>query len=237
MHCMNCGKELPAHARFCFACGAPVSHVVDAEQTQIAPARVESPAAYQERSNFADSTNSRSIAATSAAPSADQRGLTNAAQNAFDRPPHAGSSTEHVIFTVRPTLLFVLIGYVVAAVVALLLVVLLAYAGVPYLVSLLIALVVMFVPAATHLKRNSVLYRLTDAKLDIEQGLLMRTTKSILLRNVQDVTVSRSLWQRMFGFGNIVIDNAGAEGGSTTLVNIPDARAYADQLLNQLRAR
>lgn len=228
---MNCGKELPAHARFCFACGAPVTHVADAEETRLAPARAleeSRAAARQGQPIFPDSLTARPVV-SSAPHGASQNTLVQASGNE--------TATERVIFTVRPTLLFVLIGYAVAAIVALLLVVLLAYAGVPLFVSLLIALVAMLIPAATHLKRNSTLYRLTDAKLDIEQGLLMRTTKSILLRNVQDVTVSRSLWQRVFGFGNIVIDNAGAEGGTTTLVNIPDARRYADLLLNQMRSR
>ncbi len=51
-------------------------------------------------------------------------------------------------------------------------------------------------------------YTVTDAKLQIDTGLIARTTKNIPLSKVQDVTVSASIPQRLMGFGDIIIDNA-----------------------------
>jgi uncharacterized membrane protein YdbT with pleckstrin-like domain len=98
-----------------------------------------------------------------------------------------------------------------------------------------LALALLLIPAFYHIKRNTVRYTLTDSKIEIDQGLIARTTRNIPLRNIQDVTVSSSIPQRMLGFGNLIIDNASETGGTTILRNINDPRHYADLLLRELR--
>ena len=98
-----------------------------------------------------------------------------------------------------------------------------------------IALALLLVPAYKHLKRNTVRYTLTDSKIEIDQGLVSQTTRNIPLRNIQDVTVSSTVLQRLLRFGNLVIDNASETGGTTVLRNIPDPRRHADLLLRELR--
>lgn len=142
---------------------------------------------------------------------------------------------EHTIFTVRPTLLFVKIGYAAAVIGAILLVVLLAKLGVPFLMCLPLALALLLVPAYYHLKRNMVRYTVTDSKMEIDTGLIARTTRNIPLSKIQDVTVSASISQRVLGFGNIIVDNASEIGGTTILKNINNPRHYADLLLRELR--
>jgi len=145
---------------------------------------------------------------------------------------------EHVIFTTRPTLIFVKLGYAAAVIGAILLTVLLAMIPgieVPFYVSLPLALSLLLIPAYYHLKRNMLRYTLTDSKIEIDYGLIARTTRNIPLSKIQDVTVSASISQRLLGFGDVIVDNASEEGGTTVLKNINKPRHYADLLLRELR--
>src|SRR3977135_1614696 len=142
---------------------------------------------------------------------------------------------ENTIFTVRPTLLFVKAGYVAAVVGAVLLIVLLASIGAPAYISVALALALLLIPAFYHLKRNTVRYTVTDSKMEIDTGLIARTTRNIPLSKIQDVTVSASIPQRLLGFGDLLIDNASELGGTTILHNISKPRRHADLLLRELR--
>ena len=145
---------------------------------------------------------------------------------------------ESVIFTTRPTMLFIKIGYGAAIVGAILITVLLAlvrFIDIPWYISLPIALSLLLIPAYYHLKRNMVRYTLTESKIEIDYGLIARTTRNIPLAKIQDVTVSASIPQRILGFGDVVIDNASEVGGTTALHNINSPRHYADLILRQLR--
>lgn len=142
---------------------------------------------------------------------------------------------EQVVFTVRPTLIFIKLGYAFAVVAAIALVVLLAWVEAPLFISLLLGLSLLLIPAYYHVKRNMIRYTLTDSKIEIDTGLIARTTRNIPLTKIQDVTVSASIPQRLLGFGDLLIDNASEVGGTTVLHNITRPRHYADLLLRELR--
>lgn len=142
---------------------------------------------------------------------------------------------EHTIFTVRPTMIFIKLGYVLAALAAIAVVFLLAMIPVPIYISVPIALTLLLIPAYYHIRRNMVRYTLTDSKMEIDTGLIARTTRNIPLSKIQDVTVSATIPQRMLGFGDLIVDNASEIGGSTVLHNISNPRHYADLLLRELR--
>ena len=144
---------------------------------------------------------------------------------------------EEVIFTVRPTMIFIKLGYALAVIGAIGLVILLALISVPVYISIPLALTLLLIPAYYHLKRNMVRYTLTDAKVEIDTGLIARTTRNIPLTKIQDVTVSASIPQRLLGFGDLLIDNASELGGTTVLHNIGKPRHYADLLLRELRRK
>lgn len=146
-----------------------------------------------------------------------------------------GGDLEDTIFSVRPTLLFVKIGYLLAVLAAILLIVGLAFVGAPAYLSLPLALALLLVPAYYHLKRNMVRYTVTDSTMRIDTGLIARTTRNIPLSKIQDVTVSATISQRLLGFGDIIVDNASELGGTTVLKNINSPRHYADLLLRELR--
>ena len=146
---------------------------------------------------------------------------------------------ESVVFSVRPTLLFVKIGYAAAIIGAILLTILLQFIpllrDIPWYITIPFALALLLIPAYYHLKRNMVRYTLTDSKMEIDHGLIARTTRNVPLSKIQDVTVSASIPQRILGFGDIVVDNASELGGTTILHNINNPRHYADLLLRELR--
>jgi membrane protein YdbS with pleckstrin-like domain len=169
------------------------------------------------------------------APSADPE-LTKLARTQAATPAVAGEdNVERTVFTVRPTLIFVKLGYALAVLGALALVFLLALINVPAYISIPVALALLLIPAYYHIRRNMVRYTLTDSKLEIDTGLIARTTRNIPLNKIQDVTVSASIPQRVLRFGNIVVDNASELGGSTVLHNIHNPGHYADLLLRELR--
>lgn len=145
---------------------------------------------------------------------------------------------ESVVFTARPTMLFIKIGYGAAILAAIVLVVMLSmikFIEVPLYISVPIGLSLLLIPAYYHLKRNMLRYTLTDSKIEIDYGLIARTTRNIPLSKIQDVTVSASLLQRVLGFGDVVVDNASEIGGTTVLHNINSPGQYADLILRQLR--
>jgi membrane protein YdbS with pleckstrin-like domain len=248
MYCSNCGGDIPLGVRFCNHCGAAVLNPRDEEDTRVAghednagrdteTTRVASRSPFDERpspptrveqlTRREDETPARAYAEpprgeVAARPNADSRGHTE--------------DGERVVFTVRPTFLFIGVGYALAALGAVGLIVLLAtFTAFPALYSVLAALPLLLIPAFRHLKRNSVRYTLTDSKIEIDQGFVSRRTRNIPLRNIQDVTVSATIPQRILGFGDLLIENANEVGGSTHLRNIPDPRRHADLLLRELR--
>ena len=151
------------------------------------------------------------------------------------RTDEGNEDLEQVVFSVRPTLIFIKVGYLLAVLGGIALVIALALTPLPSYISVLPALSLLLIPAYYHLRRNTVRYTLTDSKLEMDTGLIARTTRNIPLSKIQDVTVSASIPQRLLGFGDLIVDNASELGGSTILHNISKPRHYADLLLRELR--
>ena len=211
MHCTNCGTYIAPGARFCSGCGAPA---VDPEETRYAGAPPPRP------------FSAPHMQAPPPPP------VYNPAPVRQER----ASDVERQIFKTRPTMFFIKIGYGLAALGAVVLIVLLAYyISAPWWIALPLALALLLIPAFYHVKRNMVQYTLTNHKLEIDEGFIARTTRNLPLRNIQDVTVSATIMQRLLGYGNVVIDNASELGGSTVLHNVHNPRQYADLLLRELR--
>jgi membrane protein YdbS with pleckstrin-like domain len=230
---MNCGADIPANVRFCASCGAPA----DTEATRVASrgGRASSSATSPEVAGLRSSFDQEMTAVRQPERPAPLR---RDPQTAMPQAMHGADETERVIFTVRPTFLFIGIGYVLAAAVGVGLSILLAMFAGQYVsapVAVLLTLPLLLIPAYKHLRRNTVKYTLTDSKIEIDQGLIARKTRNIPLRNIQDVTVSTSIPQRIFGFGDLIIENANEVGGQTLLDNIPQPRRHAELLLRELR--
>ena len=148
---------------------------------------------------------------------------------------------EENIFSIRPTLMFVKLGYALAVLGSFLLVILLAAFGVltdypvPSTLAVIVGLTTLFIPGYYHLKQKMVRYTLTDSKVEIDEGLVSKTTRNVPLRIIQDVTVSATFTQRLLGFGNIIIENANENDNKIVLKNINSPKEYAQVLLKQMR--
>lgn len=149
----------------------------------------------------------------------------------------ASGDDEQKIYSICPTLMFVKIGYGLAILGAILIVALfsLYISSVPAWIPVLIGLALLLIPAFYHLKNKLVCYTLTDAKIEIDEGLISKTTRNLPLRTIQDVTVSATVPQRLLGIGNLVIENAGENDSQIVLKNINSPKKYADILLKQMR--
>ena len=160
--------------------------------------------------------------------------LEHEAETVVARRHHEVGSIEERIFSISPTMKFVYIGYAIAVLAAFALVALLTF-FVPTIISVVVGAALLLIPAYYHLRQKLVRYSLTDATIEIDRGLVARTTQNIPLRRVQDVTVSATLFQRLLGYGDITIDNASEDGARVVLDNVDSPRKYADQILKQMR--
>lgn len=148
-----------------------------------------------------------------------------------------GDDEEKQIFSISPTLVFVKIGYAAAAVGALFLVAVFSsfVQSVSTWTAIFLGFALFLIPAFYHLKQKLVSYTLTDAKIEIDEGLISKQTRNVPLRTIQDVTVAASVPQRLLGFGNLIIDNASEAGGKIVLKNINQPKKYAEAMLKQMR--
>ena len=142
---------------------------------------------------------------------------------------------EMQIFTIRPTLLFVKAGYGLAVLGAFLLVFLLSFTNLSAWYSVIAGLSLLLIPAYFHLQQKLVRYTLTDAKIEIDEGLISHTTRNVPLRTIQDVIVTATVPQRLLGFGDLIIENASETDGKIVLKNINSPKKHADILLKQMR--
>ena len=144
---------------------------------------------------------------------------------------------------IRPTMKYIYLGYllviviVVASVVALMRVQQLPpwippalQPWIPWLPVLLLLW-----PLKRHLRNRLTKMTILDDRLRYETGLLSRTTRTILVSRVQDVTVRQRLGQRMFGLGDLSIETAG-EASRLTMIQVDRPQEIADHI-NQLSGR
>lgn len=154
----------------------------------------------------------------------------------------ADYADEHEVFTLRPTLIFVMVRYIIAALVVIATAALMGVLSnkvsgqVAFLVILGVAIVAFANPIYKHILRKREVYSLTSHKLEMRYGLIAKIVRNIPLRNIQDVTVTASVWQRLLKLGDIEIDSA-SESGKIILDDIHNPDRYANMILAELRRR
>jgi uncharacterized membrane protein YdbT with pleckstrin-like domain len=82
------------------------------------------------------------------------------------------------------------------------------------LVWIPVLLVVMWMRRSTH-------YVLTNYRVLVETGIVSKASKSSQLDKINDVSCQQTLWGRMLGYGDLVLETAG-EMGTTKLAAVPD---------------
>jgi membrane protein YdbS with pleckstrin-like domain len=205
MYCSKCGTDNADDAVYCKKCGG----LIEAEdETRVSP-----------KLRNADV------------------GLRNVSPVESLRDRDADALQHEKIFSITPTVKFVMVGYVATIVAAFLLVALVSIflpvvGSVP---AVIVGIALLLVPAFYHLRKKLVRYTLTDTTIEVDRGLISRTTQNIPLRRVQDVTVTASLLQRVLGYGDIEIDNASETGGKVILDDIDSPKKYSELILKQMR--
>jgi uncharacterized membrane protein YdbT with pleckstrin-like domain len=86
-------------------------------------------------------------------------------------------------------------------------------------------------PIAGSIRRRFTKMTIAGDKLRYEIGILSKTTRTIQVSKIQDVTVSQSLGQRLIGVGTLSIETAG-ETSRLTIANIDESRVVAEELLD-----
>jgi uncharacterized membrane protein YdbT with pleckstrin-like domain len=142
------------------------------------------------------------------------------------------------IFSVTPTLKFVYVGYALAVLGAFLLVGIVSLylsTTLSIAASVILGMALLLIPLFFHIRKRLVRYTLTDTTIEIDRGLISRTTQNVPLRRIQDVTVSATVMQRLLGFGDVIIDNASDDVGKIVLDDIDSPKRYAELVLRQMR--
>lgn len=88
------------------------------------------------------------------------------------------------IFSIGPTLKFVYVGYIAAIAAAIIFVGILGLIGLTAWIAVLLGLALLLIPAYYHFKQKLISYTLTDTTIEIDSGLISRTTRNIPLRRV-----------------------------------------------------
>lgn len=133
---------------------------------------------------------------------------------------------------IRPSMKFIKAGYVLAlAAVGVAIIVHYKYLADRYPAPWLpvASLVFLLWPIKRHIQRQSVKLTIAGEKLRYETGLVSRSTRIIQLPKVQDVRAIQSIWQRMFGVGNLAIETAG-ENSRLIVENLDSPQQLAEQI-------
>jgi uncharacterized membrane protein YdbT with pleckstrin-like domain len=129
---------------------------------------------------------------------------------------------------IRPTMKFIKLGYAAALLIIIALsIATLAWQWPAWLAW--ISGVFLLWPLKRHLQNRMTKITILEDKLRFDTGFLTKTTRTILVSRIQDITVSQRVRQRMLGVGDLSIETAG-ETSRLTIENIDRPQAFADEI-------
>lgn len=95
---------------------------------------------------------------------------------------------------------------------------------------LLAGLLFFIIPLRLYVRSWSTRLAAADGTLRLSEGLISQRATTMALERIQKISVHRTLWQRLWGIGDIEIESA-AESGGIRLGGIDDPQAVADRIL------
>lgn len=132
---------------------------------------------------------------------------------------------------IRPTLRFVILGYLAVAGLLVAAIVWWNMEGTPVTQGAVAVAALLFIwPVIRHVQARRVRCKLEGGNLRYEEGLASTTVKTIPLANIQDITVRRGVMQRMWGLGDVRIEAVGA-GAAVEIDNVENPQPLADRIL------
>jgi len=137
---------------------------------------------------------------------------------------------------IRPTMKFIYLGYAVVVVIVVALVVAMERIQMPPWIPSpwqpwipWLPVLLLLWPLERHLRNRFTKMTILDDRLRYERGILGRTTRTVLISRVQDVTVHQRIGQRIFGVGDLSIETAGKSSWEA-IVNIDRPQEIADHI-------
>jgi membrane protein YdbS with pleckstrin-like domain len=100
---------------------------------------------------------------------------------------------------------------------------------------LIVILPLLWLAGKTLYLRWSLRYRLTPQRLFIDRGILSRTTDQLELIRVDDISVRRSIIDRMVGLGNVIVRSTDASDPELTIRGVPGADEVAEHIRTHMR--
>ena len=96
----------------------------------------------------------------------------------------------------------------------------------------MVAPILLIWPLPGALRRQLTKITISADRLRYETGAFSKSTRTIQLSKLQDVTVGQTFAQRIFGVGNLSIETAGA-GSWEAIPDVDNPQALADEILNR----
>ncbi len=151
-----------------------------------------------------------------------------------------GAGEEELIFSTSPSLLPVIIvlflGLTLGGAV-LFLTALLKDSGAAFVFFLTGALIVLGTIGTVIVeawRRVFTHYTLTTERLIVQQGFIARFRKVIPVSRIQDVGYHQSVFRRILGIGDVLVESAG-ERGIVRLIDLPNCHRYSEMVLELVR--
>lgn len=76
-------------------------------------------------------------------------------------------------------------------------------------------------------------YSVSDDRLFVETGFLVRQYEEVLLYRIRDISLTRSLWQMIFGVGTITLSTSDRTASELQIINVKSSK-QAKELIHQL---
>ena len=89
-------------------------------------------------------------------------------------------------------------------------------------------------PLAAWVNTSRTLLTVSDGYVRYRHGFFSQTTRTMDITKIQDVRVERSVGQRLWGVGTLILETAG-ETGQIVMEDIDGAQAVADAILDAAR--
>jgi membrane protein YdbS with pleckstrin-like domain len=132
----------------------------------------------------------------------------------------------------RQSLKFILASYMLSMLIAMALLVWWLTGGPANLMpwGLSVPVVLMLWTLERHIQRRLTKLTISGDRLKYESGLLSKTTRTMEMVKVQDVTVMQGLGQRIFNIGDLALETAG-ESSRIVMRSIDRPQQAADHIL------
>jgi uncharacterized membrane protein YdbT with pleckstrin-like domain len=132
---------------------------------------------------------------------------------------------------IRPTLRFVILGYLAVAGLLVAAIVWWNMEGTPVTQGAVAVAALLFIwPIIRHVQRRSIRCKLDGSNLRYEEGLVSTTVRTIPVANIQDVTVHCGVVQRIWGLGDLRIETAG-DSKPVEIDNVANPQPLAERIL------